>query len=152
MTVQGWPCWSLALLGARLWPVTDQGARTCMRLEMRLRTWSVRRWSPLSVAPPWTAHRRRPALGSVPVLPADQKLDRAKFVSVRGRPLRRSGRWCVHLRTGVDEIELQLGVIRYALRRRAVPCVRSSEGGLAVAFLPWRRQLLDNSTVVAARL
>jgi hypothetical protein len=60
---------------------------------------------------------RPPLLDSAPAAPSPGQcagptrgleLDRAKFAPVQGRPLRRSGRWCVRLRTGVNEGELQL--------------------------------------------
>jgi hypothetical protein len=65
----------------------------------------------------------------------DQKLDRAEFVSIRGRPLRRSGQWCVRLRTRADgselQLELQLEVIHYVPRRCSAPSMRTRGGRVA---------------------
>ena len=60
--VQGWPCWSSALLGARPWPVVDLRARACMRLGMRLRTCPALVRATLG-RPSWTARRRHPSPG-----------------------------------------------------------------------------------------
>src|SRR5262245_10220540 len=58
---------------------------------------------------------------------ADYELDQARFVSVRRRPLRRSGWWRGRLRTCTNEDELQLELQLGAIRHRA----RWQRGGLS---------------------